>query len=86
MGWDDPPVSWPPVEGELLSNAREACGVRDKLAPYSLDARHRVGGPKARLFRLVLGITLEDDLDYLTAAILEGVRRHRITLVRPNPP
>lgn len=79
-------MSWPPVEGDLIPNARDAYGVRDKLATYSLDVRHRIGGPKAQLFRLVLGITLEDDLDYLTAAILEGVRRHPITLVRPNPP
>jgi hypothetical protein len=52
----------------------------------SLDRHHEVGGDKARLFLLVLGITAEDDLGYLSSAILVGVREQPVVAVRPNPP
>jgi mannose-6-phosphate isomerase-like protein (cupin superfamily) len=55
-----PAMSWPPKVGEMLPQAAQAIGVREKLATYTLDAEHEVAGPKARAFALILGITLKD--------------------------
>jgi hypothetical protein len=55
-------MTWPPRAGELLPNAGEAFGVREKLAGYSLNVSHEHGGPKALGFKLILGI-LRDDLN-----------------------
>lgn len=79
-------MSWPPSIGEPVPGAEHAYNVREKLVTYSLDPRHKVGGDKARLFRLVLGITAEEDVEYLTCAILAGVRERPVIAVRPNPP
>jgi len=65
-------MAWPPKVGETLPRAAEAIGVRRKLSTYSLDTAHRVGGPKARGFELILGITIRD-IGYLEGAIQTGV-------------
>ncbi len=65
-------MTWPPRIGEPLPRAADAIGVRRKLADYSLDVTHEYGGPKARGFSLILGVTI-DDLDYLEAAIRDGI-------------
>lgn len=69
--------------GELLPRATEAFGVRHKLETYSLDIAHRDGGPKARGFDLILGITIEA-IDYLEAQILARVLDTPIGEVRDN--
>jgi hypothetical protein len=58
----------PPAPGELLPRAAEAFGVRVKLETYSLDIAHKDGGPKAKGFKRILGITIED-IGYLEGAI-----------------
>jgi hypothetical protein len=47
--------------------------------------RHEDGGPKARGFKLILGITL-DDLDYLAHSIEVEILTAPIESVRVNPP
>ena len=61
-----------PTVGELLPRAAEAFGVRYKLETYTLDITHKDGGPKARGFLVILGITLRD-IDYLEAEIMAGI-------------
>jgi hypothetical protein len=75
----------PPRAGELLPRAREAFGVRKKLAGYSLNMSNEGGRPKAQGFKQILGITL-DDLDYLAASIKTGVITAPVESVRANPP
>jgi hypothetical protein len=82
---DDLDISWPPTAGELLPRAAEAFGVREKLQTYSLDRTHESGGPKARDFELILGITI-DAIDYLEAQIVARIRDTPIREVRENPP
>lgn len=74
-----------PTVGELLPRATEAFGVRGKLATYSLDIAHKDGGPKARGFQMILGITL-DDVDYLEGAIYTGILVVPVSSVCDNPP
>ncbi|MGH2904527.1 MAG: DUF6883 domain-containing protein [Solirubrobacteraceae bacterium] len=76
---------WPPRTGEPLPRAAKAVGVHRKLAGYSLDLTHEEGGPKARGFALILGITL-DDINYLAAEITAGVLQTPISTVEENPP
>ena len=59
--------------------------MRDKLSGYSLNTEHGHGGPKARGFARILGITL-DSIDYLEAQICASVMRAPISKVRANPP
>jgi hypothetical protein len=59
--------------------------VREKLVGYSLNMSHEYGGPKARGFELILGITIRD-IDYLEAVILDGILVTGVRSVRPNPP
>jgi hypothetical protein len=59
--------------------------LRRKLSDYSLNLRHRDGGPKARGFQAILGITL-DDLGYLAQSIEIGILTAQIESVRANPP
>jgi hypothetical protein len=80
---DDTPAR--PTEGELLPRAAEAFGVRYKLATYSLNITHEDGGPKARGFMLILGITIEA-IDYLEAQIMTRVLDTPIADVRDNAP
>lgn len=65
-------MTWPPKAGEPLPWAAEAIGVRRKLVGYSLNSTHEDGGPKARGFELILGITV-DDVDHLESAIRIGI-------------
>jgi len=78
-------MGWPPQVGELLPQAEEAFGVREKLAAYCLNADHGRGGPKARGFAVILGITL-DEIEYLEAQIRRGIQQHPIKAVKSNPP
>jgi hypothetical protein len=87
---DDPDLEtpWthpPPVVGDLLPRAADAIGVRYKLETYSLDVNHKQGGPKARGFERILGITIED-IDYLEAMILDGAQTTPIRSISDNPP
>lgn len=55
--------------------------MRRKLATYSLAMGHEVGGPKAYLFKQLLGITLAEP-DHLDAQIRRGVTIHPVSRVR----
>lgn len=59
--------------------------MREKLVGYSLDMANEVGGPKARGFKLILGITV-GDVDYLEGAIQTGILTLRISGIRDNAP
>jgi len=74
-------VPWPPQIGEPLPRAEDAYNVHEKLADYSLDLEHSRGGPKAKGFAAILGITVAD-LNYLADVLLSGARSGRITEVR----
>jgi hypothetical protein len=76
---------WQPRPGEPLPRAEAAYGVRDKLAGYSLDPTHEVGGAKAAGFERILGITI-DDIDYFEAVVLDGVQVTPVGSVCDNPP
>ena len=76
-------MGWPPSAGELLPRAAEACGVRRKLETYSLNPFHESGGPKARGFAQLLGITIES-VDVLEVAIHRAILQTRISSVRKN--
>jgi hypothetical protein len=78
-------MTWLPKVGEPLPRAAEAIGIRAKLANYSLNLSHEDGGPKARGFKLILGITL-DDLEYLAKSIEFKVLTAPVESVRPNTP
>jgi hypothetical protein len=78
-------VTWPPKPRERLPGAEKAVNVREKLLDYSLNTAHKDGGPKARGFERILGITIAD-IDYLEAAILDGIGETPIGSVRHNPP
>jgi hypothetical protein len=80
-----PASTQPPRAGELLPRAAEAFGVRHKLETYSLDTTHEVGGPKAKGFELILGITIEA-IDYLEAQIMARVLETPIREIREKPP
>jgi len=83
---DDPDnTSTPPLVGELLPHAAEAFGVRYKLETYSLDVTHKDGGPKARGFEQILGITI-DAINYLEGAIYAGVLLVLVSGVIDNAP
>jgi hypothetical protein len=78
-------MAWPPKVGDPLPRAAKAVGARRKLATYSLDMAHESGGPKARGFELILGITVRD-IDYLEGAIQTGVLMASVSGVRIRPP
>jgi hypothetical protein len=59
--------------------------MRIKLAAYSLDLAHKHGGPKARGFKRILAITIED-IDYLQDAIETAILNTPVSEVRDNPP
>lgn len=82
---EDPAAPPPPVVGELLPRAGEAFGLRCKLETYSLDPSHKYGGPKARGFELILGITIEA-IDYLEAQIMARILDTPVSDIRDNPP
>ncbi|HSS43336.1 MAG TPA: hypothetical protein VLK37_12400 [Solirubrobacterales bacterium] len=78
-------MGWPPKVGELLPRAEEATGVREKLASYSLNTDHHSGGPKARGFAVILGITM-DSINYLEAEMRLAITRYPITAAVDNQP
>jgi hypothetical protein len=78
-------MAWPPKIGELLPRAAEAWGMRDKLLGYSLNPEHASGGPKARGFERILGITPKE-VERLEAAIRQAILEQPITGVRVKPP
>ena len=78
-------MAWPPTIGEPLPRSAEATGVRHKLSTYSLDAAHESGGPKARGFERILGITIRD-IGYLEGAIQTGVQLVAVSEVRERLP
>jgi uncharacterized protein DUF6883 len=78
-------VYWPPQIGAPLPRAAEAVGVRRKLVDYSLDPTNEVGGPKARGFAPILGITVAN-VGYPEGAIQTGVLTVPISGIRDNPP
>lgn len=55
-----------------MPQAKEVVGIRRKLLDYSLNPAHKRGGPKARGFEQVLGITV-DHVDHLEAEIRAGI-------------
>ena len=59
--------------------------MANKLATYSLDLNHKDGGPKARGFARILGITT-DAIDYLEGTIHTGILLIPVTEVRENEP
>jgi hypothetical protein len=71
--------------GEPLPRAAEAVGVRQELASYSLVLEHEDGGPKAYLFKQLLGITLAE-VGHLVAEIRAGVLGTPVTRSWMNPP
>jgi hypothetical protein len=82
---NEPDLPQPPTVGGLVPRIDDAFGVRYKLATYSLDITHDSGGPKARGFHTILGITIEA-IDYLEAQIMARLRDTPICEVRDNPP
>lgn len=78
-------MSWPPATGRVLPRAQEAHGIQRGLRAYALNPRHQLGSRKARAFRSVLGITIEDS-NYLAGRLLEGVLTALVTRVRDNSP
>jgi hypothetical protein len=68
-----------------LPRAAEPLEVRRKLVEYSLDWNHEVGGPKARGFWLILGITMKD-ADYVVSEICTAIVNTPISSVRDNHP
>ncbi len=78
-------MTWPPKVGEPLPRSAEAIGVRRKLSTYSLDPAHKSGGPKARGFEKILGITIRD-IGYLEGAIQTGILMAPLSGVRIRPP
>ena len=77
-------MPWPPIVGDRLPRAAEAFGITEKLVTYSLNLDHRSGGPKAKGFQQILGITLAD-VDHLAHALTMGVLTATITEVRVSP-
>jgi hypothetical protein len=78
-------MAWPPQVGEILPRADAAVGIRRKLAEYSLNTTHPDGGPKARGFAVILGIT-SADIGYLEAGIRAGIREAPIAAIRRDSP
>ena len=78
-------MSWPPNVGDPLPRAAEAYGITEKLVSYSLNLDHRDGGPKAKGFGQILGITLAD-VDHLAETLRREVLDAVITSVRGNAP
>jgi hypothetical protein len=82
---NDPNLPLAATAGELLPRVDDAFGLRYKLATYSLDITHDSGGPKARGFERILGITIEA-IDYLEAQIMARLRDAPISEVRDRSP
>jgi filamentous hemagglutinin len=74
-------MAWPPKIGEPLPLAVEAIGVREKLIAYVLNPSHKDGGPKARGFESILGITA-DHASYLESQIRTGILTSPVSRTR----
>jgi hypothetical protein len=59
--------------------------MRYKLSTYSLNDGHAFGGPKARGFEAILGISIEA-VDYLEAELRTGILNTPISSIRNNQP
>jgi len=59
--------------------------VRKKLLAYSLDIAHQHGGPKARGFERILGITVEH-VDHLEGEIRAGILTEPVSAIRAAIP
>lgn len=70
-----------PQLGELLPAADRAVVPAPKLRDYALNPDHPVGGPKARLWRSVLGFE-RDDWQLLRDRLLEAVADTPVTDLR----
>jgi hypothetical protein len=62
-----------------VPNAERAWIDMSKLRDYALDPTHRVGGHKARLFTILLGMTTRD-ADALREILLHVIRTEEATL------
>jgi len=62
-----------------VPNAERAWIEMSKLRDYALDPTHRVGGHKARLFAILLGMTTRDT-DGLRDILLHVIRTEEATL------
>jgi hypothetical protein len=60
-------------------------GIEEKLRRYSLVLEHKVGGPKAKGFLEMLGISLAS-IDYLAQEIRVGIAHTPISGVRLDGP
>jgi hypothetical protein len=69
----------------FLPRAELAVAPEDKLRDYSLNADHRTGRHKARVFASVLGIGA-GDWTFLRDQILDRVAECPVTAIRPKPP
>lgn len=78
-------MPWPPRVGEPLPRAANAVGIHKKLTDYSLNPTHERGGPKARGFQQILGITLKD-ASYLESEIRAGILVEPVSGIRPAIP
>lgn len=78
-------MAWPPRIGEPLPRAEAAVGIQRKLMTYSLAPDHPVGGPKARGFAQILGIT-NAHVDYLADRIRLGVLTLPVSAIRDKAP
>lgn len=67
-----------------LPNAERAVVEIEKLTVYSLNPEHEVGKHKAVVFKVALGITL-DDADSLRELILRRVAEEEATAGPPSP-
>jgi hypothetical protein len=76
-------MPWPPQVGELLPRCDEPEGIKERLRDYSLEADHERGGPKAKGFRVILGVD-SASIDYLDERIGDGINSTAIALVEPR--
>ncbi len=59
-----------------LPNFKSAIIAKEKLTEYCLNENHSVGKHKARVFKSVLGITIEN-VEYLIAIIYNGIANNQ---------
>lgn len=69
--------------GRLLPNYEAAHILPAKLRDYALNPDHEIGGPKARIFRSILGFD-RDDWEELSEKLRAGLARTPISLIRPG--
>lgn len=67
----------------LLPNHEKAFITIEKLADYCLNSFHPIGKDKAKVFKLVLGLT-DQDADYLKEVILKALPKHKASIMRED--